>query len=233
MLTAYLTRTQQLLQNPPATTALYSTADLTSYINTARSQIAGETECIRSLGTLALAAGAASAAFTSVTTGSGIAGVFTVRGVTVGLVLGQRWLAPRPFPYFQTYYINNPVPKRGFPTSYSQFGQGEAGTLYFNPTPDRAYSAQVDAVCVPVALADDSTVEAIPYPYTDAVPYYAAYLAFLSAQRPMDADRMWQQFQVFVTRARQMSNGPVNPRQYAQQPNPMRPGQLGQQGGNA
>ena len=65
--------------------------------------------------------------------------------------------------------------------------------------------------------------------YADAVPYYAAYLAFLSAQRAADADRMWQQYQTFAARARQMSNGPVNPTQYPQGGNPVMNNQLGNQ----
>ena len=62
MLTAYLTRTRQLLQNPAATVALYADADLTAYINTARSELAGETECVRDYSTLAMAAGTPMAA---------------------------------------------------------------------------------------------------------------------------------------------------------------------------
>ena len=47
MLNAYLTSTQLLLQNPAPTAALYSPANLTSFINTARGQLAGESESIR------------------------------------------------------------------------------------------------------------------------------------------------------------------------------------------
>jgi hypothetical protein len=165
---------------------------------------------------------------------TGVSAVFNVRGATLNIASGQIWLAPRPFPYFQLYYLNNPVPQPGVPAVYSQFGQGENGTLYFSPLPDFNYVANVDAVCVPQALVDDTTVEAIPAPYTDAVPYYAAYLAFLSAQRAADADRMFQEYSKFASRARQMSNGSVNPGQYPQQPDPTRANLLGaqpQQGG--
>jgi hypothetical protein len=92
----------------------------------------------------------------------------------------------------------------------------------------------VDCVCYPAALTTDTDPEAIPYPYTDSVPYYAAYLAYLSSQRAADADRMWQQYQLFSSRARQISNGSVNPGQYPQSGSPVRANQLGvqpQQGG--
>jgi len=236
MLTLYLTRTQQLLQNPGASTQLYSTSDLTSYINVARGQLAGETECIRAYSTLQMTAGTGVYGFSSITgLPTGAAGVFNVRGATLNIGNGQVWMEPRPFPYFQLYYLNNPVPVLAQPTVYSQFGQGVNGTLYFNPTPDQNYVMNVDCVCYPAALSTDTDPEAIPYPYTDSVPYYAAYLAYLSAQRAADADRMWQQYQLFSSRARQISNGSVNPGQYPQSGNPVRANQLGvqpqQQGG--
>lgn len=229
MLTAYLTRTQQLLQNPPASTQLYPTSDLTAFINSARGQLAGETECVRVYATLALAAAARSAAFTSASFGSttGISGIFALRGATISLASGQVWLRPRPFPWFQLYHLNNPIPPSGIPTVYSQFGQGVSGSIYVDPLPDQAYTLNLDAVCQPVNLGDDTTPEAIPYPYTDAVPYYAAYLALTSAQRTSDAHEMWQQYQTFASRARSMSNSAVNPGQYPQSGNPVRAGQLG------
>ena len=115
------------------------------------------------------------------------------------------------------------------PYEYSQYKQGEAGTLYFAPVPDQPYVANVDAVCVPSPLVDDTTVEVIPGPFSDAVPYYAAYLAFLSAQRATDADRMWKEYQKFAARGRQISNGSVNPQQYVQSQNPVMANQLGMQ----
>lgn len=235
MLTLYQTQTAQLLQNPAATTALYAESDITSYINRARAQLAGETECVRVYGTLQLTYNVIPYSFSSIVTPTGVAGVFNVRGVTVNIASGQVWLAPRPFPYFQLYYLNNPVPALGRPFEYSQFGQGENGTLYIAPVPDFNYVANVDAVCVPEPLTDDETPEVIPSPYTDAVPYYAAYLAFLSSQRAADADRMWQEYQKFARRGRQISNGSVNPEQYPQGTNPVMANQLGvaprQQGG--
>jgi len=233
MLAAYLLRTTQLLQNPPAAASLYATSDLTSYINSARGQIAGEAECIRVMGTLALTGGtqAYPLASISVSGTAGVASALTVRGATVSVASGQAWLHPRAFPYFQTYYLNNPVPQQGITKQYSQFGQGAGGSLYVNPVPDQAYTLNLDCVCLPVALVDDTTAEAIPYPWTDCVPYYAAYLALMSAQRTTDAQAMWQQFQTFMQRARQLSNPSVNPMQAAQSGNPTRAGQLGASAG--
>ena len=53
MLTAYLLATRRLLQLPSAaSTTLYTDTDLTAYLNTARGQLAGESECIRIHGTI-------------------------------------------------------------------------------------------------------------------------------------------------------------------------------------
>jgi len=41
VLASYITQTQRLLQNPGAPISLYSTADITSYVNIARGQLAG------------------------------------------------------------------------------------------------------------------------------------------------------------------------------------------------
>lgn len=241
MLSTYLTQTTQLLQNPAVPSlSLYTTADLTGYINTARGQIAGEGKCIRIYGALTLAVGTQVYPFSSIsvdpTSTLGVAGVFNVRGANVSVGAGSAWMRPRSFPYFQLYFLNNPVPVTARPKEYSQYGQGANGTLYFNSVPDAPYVVSADCVCFPVNLVDDTTPEAIPYPWTDCIPYYAAYMACLSSQRTSDANDMFSRYQTFMARARTMSNGDVNPGQYPQHANPTRAGQLGVQssgGGNA
>ena len=57
-------------------------------------------------------------------------------------------------------------------------------------------------------MYDSTTPEAIPYLWTDAVPFFAAYYALLSAQagqRQGDADRMFARYQEFTNRARRFS----------------------------
>ena len=222
MLTAYQTQTSRLLQNPAAPSTLYATSDLTSWINSARGQLAGEGECIRVLGTVSTVIGQSGYSFSSINLGSatGVAGVIHVRRVSYGLASGQQWITPRPWEWFDYYTLLNPVPVNGPPTSWSQFGQGAqapsggssaSGSFYINP-PDLVYTLYCDCVCYPSALVDDTTAEAIPYLWTDAVPYFAAYLALLSAQtnaRMADAERYFGYYQTFVERARKFSNPSV------------------------
>jgi hypothetical protein len=68
------------------------------------------------------------------------------------------------------------------PTIAAQFGQGANGSFYFYPIPSAAYQYEIDCLCHPVDLEDDQTYEAIPQPWQDAVPYFAAHLTYLELQ---------------------------------------------------
>lgn len=240
MLQTYLTRTRQLLQNPEAPTALYSDADLTSWINQARGQTAGEGECIRKLGTVAAVIGQRDYAFTAISLGvsasTGIRGAIHVRQILLGMGGGYQPIVPRQWVWFAQYGLGNVVPENGEPTMWAQYGQGVAGTFYLDPPPALAYSLLCDCVCYPIDLVDDTTVEAIPYLWTDAVPYFAAYLALLSAQsgqRELDADRMFQRYTEFITRARRFANPDVLRGVYEQATDPAQVGKLGLQAGRS
>ena len=236
MLTTYLTRTAQLLQNPKAPTSLYSSSDLTEWINIARGQLAGEGECIRIAGTLALTQGTQVYSFTSINLPNavtlGIQGTINVRMASVAIASGQTLMTPRGWEWFNTYHLNNPVPQQGTPDVWSQYGQGVTGTVYIDPVPDGAYTLNLDCVCYPIALVDDTTPEAIPYLWTDAVPFFAAYFALLSAQagaRQAEADRMFARYQEFTNRARRFATPSVLPFIYPQSGNPVQANQLGLQ----
>jgi hypothetical protein len=243
VLTAYQNATAALLQNPPAPTPLYSTANLTTWINTARGQLSGEADCIRAVGSLALTAGTRVYPFSAITyTGSsgttGIEGPLHVRTAWRTAASGQLWMRPRPFEWYSLYELNLAVPTEGPPVMWAQYGQGVAGTIYVSPVPDQAYTMVLDMVCYPIPLVDDTTVEAIPYMWTDAVPFFAAFYALMSAQstaRDADADKMLQRYQLFVQRARNAATPAVLSGIYDQQPPLVRQGQLGnpgqQQGG--
>lgn len=245
MLTAYQDQTRRLLQNPPAPTSLYTDANLTAWINIARGQAAGEGECIRVIGTIATTIGQRNYNFSSLNTGvaatNGVRGAIHVRRISYNVGDGQQWITPRNWEWFDLYCMNNPVPTNGPPTTWSQFGQGSAGTstgsgssgsFYLDPPPDLVYTLNCDCVCYPIALVDDSTVEAIPYLWTDSVPFFAAYYALLSSQtstRQADAARMFEAYQTFMQRARQASNPSVNRYLYQQERDPTMIAKLGLQ----
>lgn len=220
MLNAYLNQTQRLLQNPAASTVLYSQADLTSYINTARGQVAGEAACIRQLGTLTLTQGISTYAFTSVVIPSmaalGIAGILNIREMTINVVGGVKYLQGWAWEWFNRYYVAVLNASQSTPQNWAQYAQGVLGSAALRPIPDQTYTVNVDAVCYPADLVNDSSLEPIPYPWTDAVPFYAAYYAMMSSQRQQDADKMFQRYEEFTARARRLSTPAVLPNQYEQ-----------------
>lgn len=243
-LTSYLYETRLLLQNPAATSALYADSDLTYYINTARGQVAGEGQCIRAFGSLAVTSATRSYGFGAINIASsdlgatppaGIFGPLNVRQVWVRVgqttvPVGRQVLRARPFTWFGLHGLNNPVPPTGMPKSWSVFGQGGNGTIILDPAPDQSYTLDCDCVCWPIQLLKDSDPEALPYMWTDAVPYFAAYMALMASQtgqRDQLADKMFQRYQTFVSRARAASTPEVLPWIYSQGPDPFLGNTLG------
>ena len=214
---AYLIQLQRLLQNPPATQSLYATNDLASFINTARAQLAGEAECVRLNGSLSISSSTNTYNFSSISLAANTPppSVLNVRQATLVSGSGAVYLGIRPYQWATLYWLNNSAPVKAQPTEYAQQGQGQSGTLVFNPAPDASYTVKFDCVCEPGDLpTDDSGTELIPYPYTDAVQFLAAYWAYMSAQRQGDADQMYQRYEVFKDRARRQSNASVLPQNF-------------------
>jgi hypothetical protein len=236
LLNKYLLQVQNLLQSPGAPTALYDNTTLTNAINLARSQLAGESESIRFLGTINTAIGIRNYNFTSINTGvsatNGIAGALNVRSILYSVASGQKWVRIRPWEWFQFYYMNSPVPMGGAPKSWAQYQPGQSGSFYIDPPPDLVYVLTCDCVCVPIALVDDTTVEAIPYPWQDAVQFLAAFFVLLSAQsgaRSADANRHYERYEEFVNRARRFANPNVTRYVFEQEQDPTTLNKLGVQ----
>lgn len=245
MLTAYLTDTKNLLQNPSAPTTLYDTTSLTIWINKARGQVAGEAECCRVLGTISTVIDQRNYNFSSINTGvsatNGVAGVIHVRAIRYAVGDGYQWVRPRNWEWFDLYKMNNPVPVSGAPEVWSQYGQGAipisggsdaSGSFFLDPPPNIIYALTCDCVCFPIPLVNDATKEAIPFMWTDAVPFLAAYFALMSAQtgaRYGDAERLFQHYETFMERARKQANPSVNRYLYQQSPDPTLINKLGQQ----
>jgi hypothetical protein len=80
------------------------------------------------------------------------------------------------------------------PGWYAQYGEGPYGALYLAPIPSQQMPFDVDLTCIPTPLLTDKDVEPIPYPWTDAVSYWAAVLCLLQQQRREDAQAMTQLF---------------------------------------
>jgi hypothetical protein len=211
-----------------------------------RGQLAGQSACIRREGTATTTIGVRHINFSSIAlSDTSVSGVLNVRRASYSVGSGFKWIAPRPIEWFELYSFNNPVPDSGPPESWAQFLQGSSGggaitnsgagsistgLLEFDPLPDLAYTIDLDCVCYPAALSTDSDAEAIPYQWTDAVPFGAAWMALLSSQtaaRTADAERYFGYFNQYVQRARDSSNPDVLKYQYERQQNITLPNQVG------
>jgi hypothetical protein len=248
----YLPQTRSLLQLPGSnSTSLYSDADLTRFINVARGQVAGEAGCIRVMGTISTAVGQQAYNFSSINVGtpatSGVQGIINIRSLSWSTGNGQLWMTPRTWPWFSLYNMNNATPQSGSPSQWAQFGQGAApgtaggqaaasgGSFYISPLPDDIYQINCNSVCYPIQLVLDTDPEAIPYLWTDAVPFFAAYFALMSAQtnaRMADAAQMYKgHYNEFMDRARKQANPEVNSWMYQQGGDPAQAPKMGVKGG--
>jgi len=109
---------------------------------------------------------------------------------------------------FQAYYRSYNTGLQSYPTVWSQYGQGIStgsgvgGSIYLWPLPSQSSQMDWDVWCKPVLMTQGgSQTEALPEPWTTAVPYYAAYLGYLNAQRPEDAKMMKTEYDERVKEA--------------------------------
>lgn len=130
----------------------------------------------------------------------GVASVYSVRSVSV---LYSNYRFSLPVYSFSTYqamirqYSNQ---YQYVPTFAAQYGQGVSGSFYFFPLPSQQYQFELDCLCLPQDMTDDQSVEAIPAPWTDAVPYFAAHLSYLQLQNFNAASGYLDLFDKFVQR---------------------------------
>jgi hypothetical protein len=80
------------------------------------------------------------------------------------------------------------------PGWYAQYGEGPLGSLYLAPIPSIAAPMEVDLTLIPKPLLTDDDIEPIPYPWVDAVSYWATVLALFQQQRKEDAQAMAEVF---------------------------------------
>lgn len=149
---------------------------------------------------------------TAVMAATGIKDVIGVRSVTLnfgGNGANQYMLRFRDWTYFQAIYRVYPQ-LTGNPECWSPF----QNKIYLRPIPSGVYPMQWDCTCSVIDLVDDTTVEAIPYSFTDAIPYFAAYLAFMASMRAQDAQNMLSIYKQFVAVGRRNVRSTIVPDPY-------------------
>ena len=119
----------------------------------------------------------------------GAARAIGIQSVSVSWGSFKPTLDYRSWTTFQATLRSYNIGQQNYPSVWSRYGRGAGASIYLWPIPAQTSQMDLDLYCQPIPLVTDSTVEAIPEPFTDAVKFYAAYLAYMNAQRKDDA--MW------------------------------------------
>lgn len=130
----------------------------------------------------------------------GVASIFTVQSVSI-IYANYRYSLPiYSFSTYQALIRNYPFQYQYVPTIGAQYGRGVGGSFYLYPIASQTYQMEFDCFCLPSDLLLDTDVEAIPEPWTDAVKYFAAHLAYLELQNFNSAKGMLDLFDEFLRR---------------------------------
>lgn len=198
----YLQQVYRLVNDQSQTN--FNFDDLVQYVNEGRLQIASASQSIRLLSSNDLVIGQEVYPFSSLSipASSGYGEVVAVKGISLLYGNFRYTLQKVSFSRYQALIRAYASDYQDVPKACAQYGQGVSGSIYMYPPPSDTYTTEWDCICLPQALATDSDIELIPYPWTDAVQYYAAYRAMEAAQQFPIADRYNAQFIRYVKKAR-------------------------------
>jgi hypothetical protein len=143
-----------------------------------------------------------------------IMGVFSVAGAWGANAAMKPLLMPKIWTEFQAYYRSYNTGMQNFPTVWAQYSVGVSGSIYLWELPSQTSQMDWDCWCTPIALVNDSTAEALSYPWTTPVSYYSAYLALMDAQRYEDAKFQKTEYEERMLEAVGMTTAPFVPDYY-------------------
>jgi len=188
LLNSYIQQVQYLLHDPLA--QLWSTVELTGYINEARNRVAQDTKALRQIITTSQYPGL------TVNQGQELyqlqtylpspfnTSLIDVMGITV-IVNNERYKL-KYWPYTQIdAFLRGWVNYQDWPVVFSRVGGNSY--IYVAPVPNQQYSTEWDIAVNPQPLATDSDPEPISVPFQEPVQYYAAYKAKLKIQAQGEA----------------------------------------------
>jgi hypothetical protein len=120
----------------------------------------------------------------------GVESVFSIKSVSV-IYANYRYSLPLySFSTYQAMIRQYPFQYTYVPTFCSQYGRGTDGSFFAYPWPSQQYQWEFDCFCLPQDLTTDQSVDVIPQPWADIVPYFAAHLAYLELQN-LNAGRFY------------------------------------------
>ena len=189
----YRTKVRRLLRDQTA--SLYSNDELNAYIAESRHRRDLDTRRVKACFGLSLTANVSTYSLLDVGAAPLVRGEATClpkdvvslhvipTGGTAG-GSGLRYPLAR-VPYSRlAYLVSTSWP--GYPYAYAVY---DPNTIVLAPPPPLAYAAEWDTVGIFPDLVQDTDVEPMPDPYNDPLPYLAASIAKVNAQRYDEADR--------------------------------------------
>ena len=130
----------------------------------------------------------------------GVAAIYMIKSVSI-IYANYRYSLPcYSFSTYQAMIRQYPFQYQWVSTFCAQFGQGTNGSFFLYPLPSQAYQIEWDCFCLPLDLTTDQDFEALPQPWTEGVPYFAAHLAMLEMQNWNSARGYLELFDQFVHR---------------------------------
>lgn len=130
----------------------------------------------------------------------GFGAVYMILSVSI-IYANYRYSLPMyAFSVYQALVRQYPFQYEWVPTIGSQYGQGTSGSFYLYPLPSQPYQMEWDCFCLPQDLQTDQDFEALPAPWTDAVPFLAAYYAYNELQNWNVARYYQEEFDKWMSR---------------------------------
>jgi hypothetical protein len=185
-LSDYLAETRRLLHD--SGDGIFPLADKIANVNRAIRMRDILTGAQRQVFEFNMVAGTETYSFTTI----GGASIFDVVGLYVINGTERVPLDPRSFSDMnETTRRYSPV-NRGLPQQWTRYG---ATAVLVAPAPSLAYEAEADcAIYTATPLAALSDADALDYPYTEPVPYHAAYLCRRNERQTDEAQEMLDEF---------------------------------------
>lgn len=107
----------------------------------------------------------------------------------------MQWM---PFGDLQAYARSANLVASTYPAVWSTLGDGTRGRIFLWPQPSQNLEMEWFASASPKPLYSNNDFEIIPENFTDAVPYFAAFRAYLNSQRTGNAMLMLNHFTDFL-----------------------------------
>ena len=182
----YIVETRRLLHDVNGN--FWTTAEITDYVNDARSHTVQDSGCKRVIQSYTMSVGQETIGYSALPQGSN-----TIDVLNINLYWGDsRW----PLYYMAWTEFNAQLRfwqnYNGRPIGFSIYG---SKTIYIGPKPDQAYELELDTVVLPTALVNTSDDDTdIPTPFTEAVAYFAAHKAKYQEQSYGESEIFKQEY---------------------------------------